>query len=264
MAALPSSPMPDPGKTDAMGYSRTNWSMIMDAVSAAEPRSNSAMERLVQRYWPAVFAFIRSSGKSVDEATELTQGFLCDVLLGRNLLPSATPERGRFRSLLLKSVSNYVREQHRRATRKKRAPSGADGRPMPSPLSLDAGEGAWSAISRDQDPEAAFHAQWAASLVREVLEKVRIDCMRRGQQAYWEVFARRVVRPKLHGESPEPYEHLVANWGIADAAQAANMMVTVKRRFARALVEEAESTVTDSLVTKSELEDLLDLLVHER
>ena len=88
--------------------------------------------------------------------------------------------------------------------------------------------------------------------------------MRRGQQAYWEVFARRVVRPKLHGESPEPYEHLVANWGIADAAQAANMMVTVKRRFARALVEEAESTVTDSLVTKSELEDLLDLLVHER
>ena len=111
------------------------------------------------------------------------------------------------------------------ATRKKRAPSGADGRPMPSPLSLAAGEGAWSAISRDQDPEAAFHAQWAASLVREVLEKVRIDCMRRGQQAYWEVFARRVVRPKLHGESPEPYEHLVANWGIADAAQAANMMV---------------------------------------
>lgn len=264
MTALPSSPTPDPGKTDALGYSRTNWSMIMDAVSDRDHDSNTAMDRLVQRYWPAVFAFIRSSGKSVDEAMDLTQGFLCDVLLGRNLLQTATPERGRFRSLLLKSVSNYVREQHRHATRKKRAPSGPDGMPMPSPLSLDEGEGAWAAISRDQDPEGAFHAQWAASLVRQVLEKVRIDCMRRGQEAYWEVFARRVVRPKLYGEAPEPYEHLVANWGILDAAQAANMMVTVKRRFARALVEEAETTVTDSIITKSELEDLLGLLVHER
>ncbi len=264
MSALPSGPMPDPEKTDAMGYSRTNWSMIMDAASGQEWRSNAAMDRLVQRYWPAVFAFIRSSGKSVDEATDLTQGFLCDVLLGRNLLQTATPERGRFRSLLLKSVSNYVREQHRHATRRKRAPIGPDGRAMPSPLSLDEGEGAWSAISRDQDPESAFHAQWAASLVRQVLEKVRIDCMRRGQEAYWEVFVRRVVRPKLYGESPEPYEHLIANWRILDAAQAANMMVTVKRRFARALVKEAESTVTDALVTKSELQDLLNLLVHDR
>ena len=135
---------------------------------------------------------------------------------------------------------------------------------MPAPRSLDVGEGAWAAISRDQDPESAFHAQWAASLVRQVLEKVRIDCMQRGQEAYWEVFARRVVRPKLYGEPPESYEHLVASWGILDAAQAANMMVTVKRRFAKALVEEAESTVTDSMITKSELEDLLDLLVHER
>lgn len=254
---------PDPGQTDALGYSRTNWSMIMDAASESTTVSATALDRVIQRYWPAVFGFIRSSGKSADEATDLTQGFLCDVLLGRNLLQTATPDRGRFRSLLLKSVSNYVREQHRHDTRKKRAPRTADGKELLSPFSLDEGEGAWSAISRDQDPEAAFHAQWAASLVRQVLEKVRIDCMKRGQQAYWEVFARRIVRPKLHGEPPESYEQLVEAWGIKDAAQAANMMVTIKRRFARALVNEAELTVTDSMITRTELEDLLQLLVHD-
>lgn len=253
----------DPGQTDAMGYSRTNWSMIMDAASENGQNSATALDRVIQRYWPAVFAFIRSSGKSAEDATDLTQGFLCDVLLGRNLLQTATPDRGRFRSLLLKSVSNYVREQHRRDTRKKRSPRTPDGKSLLTPFSLDEGEGAWAAISSDQKPEAAFHAQWAASLVRQVLEKIRIDCMNRGQEAYWEVFLRRIVRPKLHGEPPESYEQLVKAWGIKDAAQAANMMVTVKRRFARALVDEAELTVTDSLVTRTELEDLLELLVHD-
>ena len=113
MTALPDhgACQPDPGQTDALGYSRTNWSMIMDAASESTTVSATALDRVIQRYWPAVFGFIRSSGKSADEASDLTQGFLCDVLLGRNLLQTATPERGRFRSLLLKSVSNYVREQ---------------------------------------------------------------------------------------------------------------------------------------------------------
>jgi Mg2+/Co2+ transporter CorC len=77
------------------------------------------------------------------------------------------------------------------------------------------------------------------------------------------VFVRRIVRPKLFGEEPESYEDLVETWGLRDQAQAANMMVTVKRRFARKLVDEAERTVTDSMITRTELEELLQLMVHD-
>lgn len=256
MSVMPNQPVPspDPGQTDGLGYSRTNWSMIFEAVGDTSNGCSNAMERIVQRYWPAVFAFIRSSGKSVDEAGDLTQGFLCDVLLGRNLLQSASPDRGRFRSLLLKSVSNYVREQHRNSNRKKRSPGGV------SPLSLHESETSWAAISRDQSPEEAFHSQWAASLVRQVLEEVRIECEQAGQEAHWDIFVRRIVRPKLFGEKPVSYEELVKHWSLRNPAQAANMMVTVKRRVARALLNEAADTVTDSMVTRMELEELRSLM----
>ena len=76
MAVFPSSPMPDSGKTDAMGYFRTNWSLIMDAVSDHTHGSASAMDRLVRRYWPAVFAFIRSSAKMDKTCAEHVRGLV--------------------------------------------------------------------------------------------------------------------------------------------------------------------------------------------
>ena len=75
------------------------------------------MERLVRRYWSAIFAYIRRSGRDVHEAADLTQGFVCDILISRRLCDSADPNRGRFRTLLLRAIQNYLRERHRREQR---------------------------------------------------------------------------------------------------------------------------------------------------
>ena len=124
---------------------------------------NHAMEQLVRRYWPAVFAYIRKLGHDVHEASDLTQGFVCDVLLGRNLLQNANPTRGKFRSLLLASLQNYVREKHRFESRQKRSTALSDLR-FDSRL-LAAVDGA-----KAQSPEHAFSSQWGATLVRRVLD----------------------------------------------------------------------------------------------
>ena len=85
----------------------TSWILIEDARNPESPTSRISQETLMRRYWPAVFAFIRSSGRSEQQAEDLTQGFFCDVVIGRDLLARADDRRGRFRSLLLSSLFSH-------------------------------------------------------------------------------------------------------------------------------------------------------------
>ena len=61
----------------------------------------------------------------------------------------------------------------------------------------------------------------------------------------------------LHGEAPVPYQALVEQFDLQDAAQAQNMMITIKRRFARLLHQEVGQTVHDPAEIEEELFALL-------
>ena len=74
---------------------------------------------------------------------------------------------------------------------------------------------------------------------------------------HWTVFEQRIVRPMLLGEPPADYDALVARLGLRDASHAANMMVTIKRRFAAALCNEVGRTVSDPDDIKAELQEIL-------
>lgn len=230
--------------------SHTNWALIYDAAHGDPAPSNAAIAKLVRRYWPAVYAYIRRAGSDVHEASDLTQGFICDVILGRALFSHADPKRGRFRSLLLTALSNYLRERHRHDTRGKRS-TGV------KPLQLDDAELAAKATEWTSSPEHAFCAQWNATIIRDVLDRVRDGCLKAGLEAHWEVFEARVVRPMLFNEPRMPYAKLVDRLELADAAQAANMMITVKRRFVHALVQEVATTVSDPMQVEEELRELV-------
>ncbi len=103
--------------------------MIAQAAEADEAVAGDALEQLVRRYWAAVYAYIRRTGRDVHEAADLTQGFVCDIIISRRLCDYADPQRGRFRTLLLGAVQNYLREQHRHDLRNRTL--GADMRPLP-------------------------------------------------------------------------------------------------------------------------------------
>ncbi|MHC4414201.1 MAG: RNA polymerase sigma factor [Planctomycetota bacterium] len=233
------------------GSSHTDWSLILDAGQADEQAAASALERLMRRYWPAVYAYIRGTGRDVHEAADLTQGFVCDVIIARRLCAAADPQRGRFRSLLLSAVKIYLREQHRHESRLRR--SGQQAKPLriiePDRVAAESGP--------HPTPEAAFSYQWSATLVRRVLESVRARCLADGLGAHWNVFEHRVVRPMLLGEPPADHAQLVERLGLKDVSQAANMMVTVKRRFVGALYAEVGQTVSDPADIEDELHQLL-------
>lgn len=215
--------------------SQTDWSLIGRAASATRG-DNGPLEAVARRYWPAAYAFCRSSGLDHHDAADATQSFICEIVLERDLLNRADRRRGRFRALLLTALRNHIRDRHRRATRRHRAPDGA--RVEPLAVSDDHGP-----ADPRPDPERAFTTQWAVTLVRSTLDQVRRECIRDGLDVHWRIFELRVARPMLTGQPAVDYATLVARHRLGSVGQAANMLVTVKRRVAAALREEVARTV---------------------
>jgi len=229
------------------GASHTDWSMIAQAAETDQEVASDALEQLVRRYWAAVYAYIRRTGRDVHEAADLTQGFVCDIIISRRLCDHADPQRGRFRALLLSAVKNYLHEKHRRDHKRCLE---LDGPPLP----LED----WPVqTSTNETPDEAFCYQWSATLVRQVLTDVKASCETDGLDAHWSVFEHRVVRPMLFDEPPTDHATLVEMLNLKDESQAANMMITVKRRFARALYQEVGRTVLDPEHVEDELNELL-------
>lgn len=219
-------------------------------------RRDRALEQLVRRYWPAIYAYIRRTGRSVEDSADLTQGFIATIVLERDLAAKADRARGRFRSLLLRSLQNYLTDHHRQAHRHK--PRAADETSERfAGLDIDAAEG------REFDtPEAAFSYHWSAAMVRSVLERVRRECLVEGLDAHWVVFDARVGRPLLFGDTPTPLAELVERLDLEDRARASNMLITVKRRFARALRAEIAATLRNPDDIEDELRRLRRDLEH--
>jgi RNA polymerase sigma-70 factor (ECF subfamily) len=232
--------------------------MITDATQPDEQTAADAMERLVRRYWSAIYAYIRRSGRDVHEAADLTQGFVCDIIISRRLCDYADPHRGRFRTLLLRAIQNYLRERHRRERRARASDA------YVRPLRLGDSDWALADAGSHETPEEAFSYHWSATLVRQVLSTVRAGCQADGLGTHWTVFEHRVVRPMLFDEPPTDYATLVGRLRLKDESQAANMMITVKRRFVRALYFEIGQTVSDPKQVEDELHELLKDLERPR
>jgi len=85
------------------------------------------------------------------------------------------------------------------------------------------------------DQVDAFDLLWARQLMRLVLDRVREECEAANQAHYWGLFDRRLLSPALEGGKPTPYADCIGELGFASVAEACNALVTVQRRFRRAL-----------------------------
>lgn len=235
----------NPGDSTA-GASRTNWKAILDAASSSATAIQSR-EVVARRYWPVVLAFVRRSGIPPSEAEDVAQGFLCDVLLGRNLLAAAQPERGRFRSLLLTSVRNYVFDELRKRAASTRKPETGWIVPL---------DGAAPQAS-DESPELAFERAWVTMIIDNACRDVRESCLAAGNEAHWDIFDRRLLQPMRTGAVPVSSEAFMKQWSLSSPSQVANILVRMKRRFTAALMEQLGHFDDDSELVCSEVSSLL-------
>jgi RNA polymerase sigma-70 factor (ECF subfamily) len=89
------------------GFHTTYWTLIQAASQGLGGKSRDALAALCQAYWHPVYSFICRYGFDREEARDLTQGFFT-LLLEKNYLLAADPERGKFRSFLLTAVKNFL------------------------------------------------------------------------------------------------------------------------------------------------------------
>ncbi len=153
-------------------FPTTIWQWVNTAGEPGSPGFNEAIAELCRRYWYPVYCFIRSQGKSSDEALDLTQEYFAR-LLDRRLFAAADAGKGRFRALLMTDCRHFLVDQKERSRAFKRG----SGR-QPLSLSIDGEvEGAdrrYRVEPVDQlDPEALFDRAWALEVLNQALERLQ-------------------------------------------------------------------------------------------
>lgn len=226
-----------------------------DAARAEREIAPRTSDEAAVRYWGSIYAYIRQSGRRDEEARELTQGFIADVLLGRNLLGRLDENRGQFRTLLLSAVRNYLADVYRFNHAARRHPG--EGRVIHND------DGSNDALPDRQNPapESAFHRAWISMLIRDAAKAMHAECTANKRDMQWGIFESRILRPMLEGAPPPSYESLMARWDLTALSQVSNTIVSMRRMFAAHLVRGVSATVdTSPAGARGELRELLALL----
>ncbi len=240
-------------RIDISSQSITDWSMILDSGRVDSPTRQYSLERLIRRYWPSLYAKARAGGMKPDEANDMVQGFMADILLERNLTATADPERGRFRGLLSTAFTNYLRDRHRAQHSKKRRPSARTIQSLERDFVQTTDDG-------QTDPEHMFNRHWVATVIQAAISRVQVDFRETGRHVEWRILECRLIAPLISGATPTPYNAIVEDLDLRDVAQAASFLVNGKRALGRAILEEIGQTVTNPREIEQEARELIELL----
>ena len=93
-------------------FTTTHWTVVRQA-GGNSPQAVAALETLARAYWYPLYAYVRRNGQSPHDAQDLTQAFFAR-LLEHGYLQLADRNQGRFRSFLLTSLKNFLKNEWRR------------------------------------------------------------------------------------------------------------------------------------------------------
>lgn len=226
----------------------THWSLIENVQKEAD-KDRALIGLLLQRYWKPVYCYLRRKGYDNEQAKDLTQGFLHEVVLNRHLVDRADSSRGRFRSLLLHALNHYVLDVRRKERARSRIP-----KEKLVPLDIAEAQTLPRMVCQ-LDAEQSFNYIWKADLMARALAQAKDTYAERGMEAHWHVFEDRFLRPILDDRTPPPLRELCDRYGIDDEPRASNMLSTAKRHVRRVLRDLICETVASSAAEAEELQE---------
>jgi hypothetical protein len=234
----------------------THWSLIED-VNQHQDKDRALIGVLLQRYWKPVYCYVRRRGYDNEQAKDLTQGFLHEVVLNRHLIERADSAKGRFRTILLHALNQYILDSKRKDMARKRIPKD-------KLVSLDITDpAALPRFAQTLDAEQSFNYVWKAELLDRVLAEVKAAYIRQGMETHWQVFHDRLLGPSLDAQDPPSIKALCQRYDIKSAGAASNMVNTVKQRVRRVLKEHVRRTVLSGEMVQEELLEISKFLKKE-
>ena len=170
------------------------------------------------------------------------------MILERNWLEHANPSRGRFRSLLLKSLQNFLINATEKAHARKR---GGDVKfvswddwmseaPSPIPISAQALD--------SLPPERLFDLRWAVTVVEQALRRLREECEGKDRLRLFYALSRHLTDER----DEVSYAKLSAALGVAETAVKKQLHI-MRQRYRSLLRDEVAHTVENPADVQDEI-----------
>jgi RNA polymerase sigma-70 factor (ECF subfamily) len=219
---------------------------VLAAGQSDSAQGAAALEKLCRAYWYPLYAYVRRRGYAPEDAQDETQSFFAR-LLERDLLAHASPQRGRFRSFLLRTLQNFLADEHDRAVAHKR---GA-GQPL---ISLEALEGeARYALepADDVSPDRLFERRWATTVLEQAWARLEAETPGKERRICFEASTLQ-LRPGERAGLRGGCRHL----GLPENT-VKSLVHRMRRRYRGLLRAEIAQTVADPAEIDEEIRHLL-------
>ena len=229
----------------------THWSLVLSARDKQSPQSADALEKLCRAYWYPLYAYVRRSGQSKENAEDLTQAFFAR-LLEKNFLDAAEQERGRFRSFLLVALKRFLANEWDSQRAQKRG-----GEKIHVPLDTEMAERKFQTefAAAGISPDHAYERRWALTLLEQTMSRLRNEFERAEKIDEFER-----LKIFLTADKKEiPYTTVAAEMQMSEAA----LRVAVHRlrkRYRELFREEIANTLATGESVDEELRHLLAVL----
>lgn len=151
-------------------FGPTQWSQVLLAADSTAEGYGVALQELCQTYWYPLYAFVRRSGHSAQDAEDLTQAFF-ERLLDKNYLAAAQREKGRFRTFLLVALKRFLSNEWDRQHALKRG-----GFATMVAIDHDDAESRYgNDPGHNEKPDVLLEKQWAITLIGHVMGRLRAE-----------------------------------------------------------------------------------------
>ena len=230
-------------------FATTSWTVVLQA-AAKDPNQNSdSLAILCEAYWYPLYAFVRRLGNSPVDAEDLTQSFFAE-LLAKSTLAKTDPDRGRFRTFLLTSLQNFLKNEHRKTSAIKRG-----GQHSILSLDFEAAESQYSLEPAHQrTAQKAFDRSWALALLNQVLNSLEQQYNDSGKTKLFDA-----LKSHLVGEASVPYSSLATDLGMKEGAIKVAMH-RLRERYGQMLRLQIAKTIEDPAHVDQELRYLFEVL----
>jgi len=173
------------------------------------------------------------------------------MMLEGDWLKQVDPARGRFRSLLLKSLQNFLNDAAEKQHARKRGGDVGfvswDDWMAEAPSHLSVSEEALNSWS----PEKVFDLRWAATVVEQALRHLREECESKGRLRVFDAMSGYLTAER----SDVSYAKLALSLGIAETA-VKKLLFRMRERYRELLRDEVAHTVEDPADVDEEIRHL--------
>lgn len=225
----------------------TRWSLIKEAGDSAEKARLDALSTICSTYWYPIYAFLRRTGSSPEDAADLTQDIFL-ALSSQDFIRNADQKKGKLRTYMIAVAKNFRAMD----LRKKAAIKRGGGELL---LSIDKlwAEGQLEQSDESLSPDAAYDRDWAMKLFDQARARLRQNLEKLGKSEEFDL-----LKGFLQGKDGDRYDDIAVQLNTSTAN--VKMKVNRLRKAYRSLIEEEAQQTLDSEDVLQELRFLLNAL----